>query len=1836
MPASPSRPAALRLVLVLLTLCLIAPWLWAADGAERDLILIDGGDYFGHDYATRKDLSLADCQAACLADARCLSFTYNLKARWCFLKSDYGELRPFAGAVTGRILTGSPATRAERRAARLGELGFLPPGYADEAQRLAASLAAAPAPGGLPQAPLVEAEAAIAAGNAAKAVGLYRQALRQAQDDPALWAALARAALTAKTDDWRARERFREQASGAAINAYLRAEGDAERAESLALLGRALAARSAWQAAIRAERASLALIEDAAVRAHYDRLIAAHGFRILDHRVDAEAASPRICLQFSQPLPQRRPELADFVSVPGHPELAVEVEEQQVCIDGARHGERYRILVRAGLPADDGERLARSSELEVYVRDRAPAVRFLGRAYVLPKGGEAAIPFVSVNTDEVAATLYRIGDRALAPAIGDGTFLKPLEEYETRRIREQTGERLWSGTVTVTSELNRDVTTAVPVGELIADLAPGVYILTARPAQVPDEDQAATQWFVVSDIGLGAFAGADGLHVVARALSTASPLADLEVRLVARNNEVLAQATTDAAGLAQIPAGLLRGRGGQAPALLVAEGPDGDYGFLDLTSTPFDLTDRGVAGRPAPQPLDVYLVTERGVYRPGESVQITALLRDERARALADLPLTLVVRRPDGVEHTRVLTEDGGLGGRTLTLDLLPSAMHGTWRVAAYGDPQAPALAEQPFAVEDFRPERLDFALAAPPDPIDPADPPTVTLAARFLYGAPAGDLAVSGTTLLRPVTELAEHPGFRFGLADEEAEPVSAPLPGTRTDATGQASLVAVLPEAPALTRPQVAEVRVEVADAGGRPVERILERPVAGQAPRIGIRPAFRERVEQGGSAAFDLIGIGPDGARTPLAGLSWTLAKVNRTFQWYRLDGRWDYEPIVSRQRVASGTLDLAADAAGRVEAAVDWGEYVLEVSDPSGAALPASVTFEAGWYVAPTAVDTPDRVELALDKDRYRIGETARVHIAPRFAGEALVLVLDDRLIAMRAVSVPAGGTTVELPVTADWGPGAYVTAVVYRPMDLAEKRMPGRAMGLAWAGVDPGERRLAVRLDHPEPVAPRGPLPLEVAIDNLPAGAEAYVTVAAVDVGILNLTRYQAPAPDDWYLGQRRLGIEIRDLYGQLIDRMQGARGQVRSGGDAGMLRLSGPPPTERLLALFSGIRRVDADGHASIDFELPDFNGTVRLMAMAWSADGVGHAVEDLIVRDPIVIEAALPGFLAPGDHSRLRLDLTQLEGPPGDAALSVTSAHGRVRIAPEYFSDQAHQRVALARDVRTVTEIPITALASGEDELNVFLKTQSGLVLHKTLTLAVRDATPPLVETAVVPLPPGGELALDAERLAALIPGTASLSLAIDGALGLDVPGLVRTLDRYPFGCAEQLASRALPLLYLDSPALSAGLRGNGGAGAEAPQRIRDAIAAVLAKQAAQGSFGAWAPGDGDLWLDAYVSDFLTRAREQGYEVKDTAFRAALDNLANRVAYGGEFGTGGEDIAYALYVLARNGRAIIGDLRYYAAAKLDAFATPLARAQLGAALALYGDRPRAEAAFGSALDLLARQADDGGWRADYGSPLRDAAAIATLLAETGIRPGDLAGLGERLAALRAEQPLTSTQEQAWLLLAAHALTSGAAAPQLEIAGRRQDGPLYRRLDAAALADGPLVIANVGERPLAAAVTRSGQPLVAPPAGGEGYRITRAYYDREGRSVDPARVAQGTRLVVVVSVAADAPRAARLLVQDPLPAGFEIDNPHLLRAGDLTGLPWLDLTALPAHEEFRSDRFVAALERRADDPAAFQLAYRVRAVSPGRFAHPAATVEDMYRPAQRAWTDTGEVEVTAP
>lgn len=1831
----------LALLALSLSLVSAAP----AGSPERHVVLTEGVDYYGADIGTLRDLSLAECQSACLAEPRCQAFTYNRKARRCFLKEGSAEPRPFDGAVSGSVISGAAAARnpASRRAE---ELNVVPLGYREEAAELARRLGA-----GAGFAKHTDANVAAAL-----------EALRDAPADSGRWQRAAEAALAVDTNDWDRQQRARIDATAAAINAYLHADSVRGRAAAMALIARALERRSAWRPAIRATRASLALADNPQLAAHLEELVSKYGFRVTGHEVDSDAQNPRICVEFSDPLAREGTEIADFFEL-DRDGLAVEPEASQVCIDGVRHGEKYHLTVRAGLAGSDGERLPQAVELDVYVRDRAPAVRFPGRAYVLPRGGAASLPVVTVNTDRVDATLWRIGDRALGGLAAEDGLFTNFSTYDVESLTERLAEKLWTGQIEVRGALNQDVTTAVPVDELLGQarsigLSPGIYVLTARPWGIGSEDESlATQWFVVSDLGLAALSGGDGLHAIVRSLGSAAPVAGVRLKLLAVNQQVLGEAQSDDQGYARFAPGLLRGTGGNAPALLVAE-TDDDYGFLDLKGSPFDLSDRGVEGRPAPQALDVYLAAERGIYRPGETVFLTALLRDARANAVLDVPLTFIVRRPDGVEYLRDQVPDQGGGGRALAVPLLPSVMRGTWQVQVLADPTGEVLNQVPFLVEDFQPERLDFTLTPAAAWLDPADPTPVELAARFLYGAPAAGLPVEGRVRVTAADGLAAWPGVQFGLAEEPFEPVVEPLAARETDAAGEARLSLAVPELTPGSRPLQAEVSVSVLDGGGRPVERDLTLPVRDTRPRIGIRPLFEGAVQEGGNAGFEILALGADGAPLATAGLRWTLSKVETAYQWYQTDGDWDFEPVVNRSRVASGTLDLAPNAgnglaadtpSGRIEAPVQWGGYLLEVSGPDGEALlPASLRFEAGWYVAPKAFDTPDVLKVSLDKAEYRVGDTAKIRLEPRFPGLALVMVLDDGIKTMQPVEVPAEGVTVDLPVTADWGPGAYVTAMLFRGMDVDAKRMPRRAIGLHWAGIDPGDRRLAVKLELPQQGTPRGPLPVTLDVDNLLAGGEAHVVIAAVDVGILNLTRFVPWAPDEWYFGQRRLGMALRDLYGRLIDRMQGEPGRLRSGaGGLSLQRADGPPPTEALVAFHSGVLRADDEGRVHVDFPLPDFNGTVKIMAMAWSVGGVGHASADLVVRDPVVVTPALPRFLAPGDRSRLLLDLAHVEGPAGTMQVRVTSADGGLVI------DGAGEPIAvqLASGARRQISVGLAAEAIGDHGIHIELLTPDGKTLTKDLALGVRNLEPPVQLTEPLRLAPGDPpLVLDAATLTApldaaadgrllaglpaLVPGTEQWLLSLSGAGEIDVPGLLANLDRFPLGCVEQTTSRALPLLYLDEMALVAGL----GPDVQVPERIRDAISRVLGNQSSGGGFGLWGPGgpSDDLWLNAYVSDFLTRAREQGYAVPAVGLDLALDNLKNQLGYSSDFDEGGEGVAYALYVLARNGRVPLGDLRWFLETKLDAFATPAARAQLGGALALMGERERAEQAFASALALWQDEDDDGDWRGDFGSRLRDGAALLALAAEAGSTAVDLDALAGALGADGATWAATSTQEQSWLLLAARALMAGNAAPRLAIDGAAPvSGPLFRRLTVADLERG-LTVANAGDRPLTALVTGAGVPAVPPPAGGNGYGIERAYYDLGGRRVDPAQVAQGTRLVVVLTVWSDAARAARLRIDDPLPAGLEIDNPHLLAAAAVSGLPWMNLVPSALAVEFRAERFVAAVDRDESDPRQFQLAYMARAVSPGRFAHPAASVEDMYRPQRWARGESGTMEISAP
>lgn len=303
-------------------------------------------------------------------------------------------------------------------------------------------------------------------------------------DDADAWTGLARALLAITPDPSKGSERyeFPLNASGAAYIAAERAKTAPQRARALAVLGEALKRRSYWRPAIDALAASLAIAQAADVRASYEALRNEHGFRLTNYEVESDMAEPRLCLQFSEGLQRGQVDFSKFISVDGRDPQNVTAEGAQLCVEGLQHGKRYEVLLRAGLPSDVGETLLKASEIGVYVKDRGAAVRFTGRAYVLPSRGQQGIPVVTVNAEKVNVEIYRIGDRSLVAAINNGDLAKQLAGYELSQMRETTGQKVWGGELeTQRGKLNEEVSTAIPVGDAIPQLQPGVYAMVAAP-----------------------------------------------------------------------------------------------------------------------------------------------------------------------------------------------------------------------------------------------------------------------------------------------------------------------------------------------------------------------------------------------------------------------------------------------------------------------------------------------------------------------------------------------------------------------------------------------------------------------------------------------------------------------------------------------------------------------------------------------------------------------------------------------------------------------------------------------------------------------------------------------------------------------------------------------------------------------------------------------------------------------------------------------------------------------------------------------------------------------------------------------------------------------------------------------------------------------------------------------------------------------------------------------------------------------------------------------------------------------------------------------------------
>lgn len=1541
---------------------------------------------------------------------------------------------------------------------------------------------------------------------------------------------------------------------------------------------------------------------------------------------------------------------------------------------------KFRIEVKAGVTSADGAKLDDGKRCELASDAMAPSWYFASRGVVLPAGQNGGLPIVTVNQPEVDVQFLRVEPGALPRffervAGGRSGYDEETGEYygysENPALRGHVGgwelDQLRSSTRSVylgrfkTDDTpDRRHVTFLPV-ETIKELQePGVYVAVMAPPGRFSSDYQVT-YFYVSDIGVHARRYARGLDAFATSLKSGRGLSGVEFELLDEHGRPLGRARADGDGhgaFADVPAAarLLVARQGREMTVIVLREPG------------LDLSEFDVGGHPSTN-TKLFVYSGRDLYRPGEQFQVSVLARNADGRALAPMPLHATLKRPDGrTVQTLTWRPDAERPGYYQRGVSLPAdAQTGTWWLELRADPGGTADAQWKFQVEEFLPERMKLSLRSDKPVLMPGDAFEVAVQGDYLFGSPAAGnrLLVSAATERETYALPKQWPGFVFGDFADDTRKSREEVEDTSLDEQGRTQIVL-----PAKTEGAASPITVRgsfsLLESGGRPVVRSIERTVWPADKLLAVRPLFdRDVTLEGGQAEFELIRVDAQGTLAPVKGVKLQLVRENRQYYWrYDNQNGWHSGYTETDEPIESRTLDVAQRT--RFGLPVTWGRYRLEAEDPQ-TGLKLRYRFYAGWNAqdAEDIGNRPDRVQIKLANAPLKAGEKARLAITPPHDGTALVTVEGDRLLWSKRVDVSTKGVTIEIPVDEDWARhDLYATVTVFRPGSEGDRVTPARAVGLVHLPLARDDRKLQVGLTAPPKVLPEKRTVVKVKAPGL-QGQGAFVTVSAVDVGILNITSFRTPDPIDFFFGKHRYAPEQLDMYGKLIEKMEGRQGKLAFGGDSNMRGdTQSLPKKVKLVDLFSGPVALNAQGEAEIPLDIPDFNGTLRLMAVVASPDRFGSTEAEMVVAAPVVAELATPRFISPGDAATIALDVTNLSGAPQELKVKLEGAEPvRIRDGERTVSLKHQQRTTL-RFAAEATD------AYGLGRLRLQVSAASGLKIVRESVLQVQPPVPQERDVRRVKLEPGQSLKLEPAWIEKYFKASAATSVTVSNKPPLNINRLVRGLLDYPYGCVEQTTSAAYPHVFIDEAAAKAyGLEPR--SREERARFIEGAIGRLAGMQRANGGYALWGEGAYEAWISAYVMGFLQDARTQGFAVPDGIYKNGQDWLLQQLQQAPNLfpslpATARPDkagninsreytllrdshqrfaeMAHAGYVLARDQKAPLAMLRFLHDKMRDRARSPLPLVHLAVALKLMGDEARSKVALDDAMKRPygIRASFDANsphyhwqheWLGDYGSQPRDLAMAYALLVRHDLKHPRRENVLFDLASRLGGRQYFSTQERLALFLAARAaggsegsewtalLKQGDAAQAVSSRGTEM-----RSFDAAALAQGVTLTSQHGEA-LFVEVEVSGYPARPPVPRSDVIELSRAWFELDGRSWNGRPLKVGDMLIVRLQARARHAMEDGLIV-DRIPAGFEVENLNLSQGPKAEEFVVGGVNVAVAmadhrikHREYRDDRYVAAARL---DPDLLNVFYLVRVVSPGRYVVPAPFAEDMYRPELRA------------
>jgi uncharacterized protein YfaS (alpha-2-macroglobulin family) len=1535
-----------------------------------------------------------------------------------------------------------------------------------------------------------------------------------------------------------------------------------------------------------------------------------------------------------------------YISTSPEKELSFVVTPSNFRIEGNFNpNDMVDINIAKGLPGLYGGTLANDYEETVPMANLEASLSWKDDGRYMMLSGFKNLEINAVNTPDAELVVYKIYQNNLLFFLNNSSYLQYQydydydEEYGDGEIGSDVdygsydneyGQELYKDKLKLNSQENRLQTFKINLKKALGGKYQGIYALKINSSE--DRWRSVSKFIAISDLGLICKRSDNDLMVWVNSIATTSSVEGVNVKLISSNNQVLMQTTTDAQGRAKFE-NAARNMGDFKLRLLTAE-KAGDFNYLDLRESFIENSRFDVGGKQLPQSgYNAFIYAERNLYRPGEEMHLSAILRSNEMKALTDMPVIVKMIAPNGKSIQEWKKNTNQEGSFEWPFSIPQYATTGQY-VAEIHSADDKLIGSYRFNIEEFAPDKIRIALNAGNKKLGKGGIWNMSVSAQYLFGAPASKSRYENDIYFshKPFTSL-RYPDYNFSGSETEGTYLENQVENGFLDDAGKRKISWKVPANLQSNGIIKATDLVSVFDETGRSVSHSESFDIFTKNYFIGVS-SNDYYFNTGSDFPVKIAGVNQNDQNLKNFPIEVELIRYEwRNVLTRNYSNRYYYNPQKHEIQQWAKQYSLNGNMTLPIRVMVN-GNYELRVRKLGDSGYVSFNFYAYGGAFnnsSSYAVDKEGNIKIIADKTTYKPGEKAKILFSTPFSGKMLVTVERDKIFYNTYIDVKNNSAELELPVTADYKPNVYISATLFKKHQSTQTTPLLVAHGWSNILIEQPDDHLNVKIQAPGKIKPNT---IQNIVINTVPGKRVFITLAAIDEGILQIKNFKTPDPYADMYAKRQLDVQSYDLYKFLLAEVP--MESSSTGGDEAFemnKKRSTPFTSQRikLLSYWSGIRQSDASGKLVLKLPIPQFNGEVRLMAVAYSGEQFGSAEEHITVTDDVILLPSVPRFLSQNDTLNIPVTVVNTTNESGKVNVkinlqgpinSVSKNNVSVDLGPKgqkqvMFKVNTDLRVGLGKISFTTT-----GLASVKEEMEI----------------AVRPNSPFIQDASAGVIRAGQKINI--QLPAGYVNGTQKYTFTVSKFPAIQHTRALKRLLGYPYGCLEQTVAKAFPLLYFGEVAKAAA--------PELYQKsnpiffVNEAIRKIESMQLYNGSLTYWPGGNySNYWADVFAAHFLIEAKKAGFNINSKKLDLLLNYIHQKATekemYNYAYYSKGQLVftkkalkenIYTLYVLAMNGRPDISLMNYYRAR--PGIITRDMQYMLAAAYGMARDWQSFNSLVPKTFEAENASRLSGG---NFDSEIRSNAIMLNVLMDADPNNAQIPLLVKYLVSQADD--MYSTQDLSWsfLSLGKAAKVNNNSNVNVKVLSGQESLLSFTgntvTIQSTSIGNKPITVNSSGNGQVYYFWSAEGVKLDSPVKEEDvNIKIRRNWFDRNGREIKNNTVKQGQLIICKISLTGGTRNIDNVAVSDLIPAGFEILNP---RTTSMSEISWLTNHSDPDFMDIRDDRVLFFTNVNARLTQEFY--YMLRAVNLGTFSQPAIGAEAMYDPSCRSYNGAEKISV---